>query len=232
VRVAAIVRQSTRRAVVSSCEQTWPGPNTYTLAMLVDRAFRFAFRNYSTLWLIVASVVFPLHLVHGYVFRDVIAVTDLHAAIELFPERRQVAQVSAADLAEARRWHSALTAVEIALIPALAGATTRVLQEDIGGAVPGALRSWAGVARPDLRAQFARPGPLIAALVITLAIGWLVETTGRLLVEPAPERLLWAAGAVVAATARSVAAPFLLATLATCAFENDRRVSGTNRAGR
>jgi hypothetical protein len=200
--------------------------------MLVDRAFRFAFRNYSTLWLIVATVVFPLHLVHGYVFRDVIAVSDLHAAIELFPARRQVAQVSAADLAEARRWHAALTAVEVALIPALAGATTRVLQEDVRGEVPGALRSWAGAVRLDLGAQFGRPGPVLFALVTSLAIGWLVEATGRLLVEPAPDGLLWATGAVVAATARSVAAPFLLATLATCAFEKERRVQGTYRGGR
>jgi hypothetical protein len=194
--------------------------------MLVDRAFRFAFRNYSTLWLIAATVVFPLHLAHGYVFRDVIAVSELHAAIELFPERRQVARVSAAELVEARRWYAAVTAVEIALIPALAGATTRVLQDDVQGDVPGALRSWAGAARFSLRAQFARPGPLIAALVISLAIVWLAETTGRLLVEPVPEGLLWAGGALVAATARSIAAPFLLATLATCAFETDPRVQG------
>src|SRR5918999_6295134 len=93
---------------------------TYTQPMLVDRAFRFAFRNYSTLWLIVATAVFPLHLVHGYVFRDVMAVSELHRAIELFPERRQVARVSAADLAEARTWHTALTAVGGALIPGAA----------------------------------------------------------------------------------------------------------------
>jgi hypothetical protein len=194
--------------------------------MLVDRAFRFAFRNYSTLWLIAATVVFPLHLAHGYVFRDVIAVSELHAAIELFPERRQVARVSAAELVEARRWYTALTGVEIALIPVLAGATTRVLQDDVQGDVPGALRSWAGAARFSPRAQFARPGPLIAALVISLAIGWFAETTGRLLVEPVPEGLLWVGGALVAATARSIAAPFLLATLATCALETDPRVQG------
>ncbi len=198
--------------------------------MLVDRAFRFAFRNYSTFWLIAATVLFPLHLAHGYVFRDVIAVSELHAAIELFPERRQVARVSAAELEEARRWYAVLTAVEIALIPALAGAGIRVLQEDIRGQVPGALRSWVGAACPHLKAQFARPGPLVAALVMSVAIGWLAETTGRLLVEPVPEGLLWAGGGVVAATARSVAAPFLLATLALCAVENEPRLQGIDRA--
>jgi hypothetical protein len=200
--------------------------------MLVDRAFRFAFRNYSTLWLIAATVVFPLHLAHGYVFRDVIAVSELHAAIELFPESRQVARVSAAELEEARRWYAALTAVEIALIPALAGAAIRVLQEDVHGHVPGALRSWAGAVRPHLRAQFARPGPLVAALVISVAIGWLAEASGRLLVEPVPEGQLWVGGAVVAATARSIAAPFLLATLALCAVENEPRVQGIDRVGK
>ena len=62
--------------------------------------------------------------------------------------------------------------------------------------------------------------------MISLAIGWFAETTGRLLVEPVPEGLLWVGGALVAATARSIAAPFLLATLATCAFETDPRVQG------
>ena len=190
--------------------------------MLVDRAFRFAFRNYSTLWLIVATAVFPLHLVHGYVFRDVIAVSELHRAIEVFPERRQVARVSAADLAEARTWYAALTAVEIALIPALAGAAARVLQEDLRGGVPGALRSWGGVGRLDLRGSFGRPGPVAVALVISVAAGWLAETTGRLLVEPLPEGLRWVGGALAAATARSLAAPLLLATLAMCAFEARR----------
>ena len=197
---------------------------TYTQPMLVDRAFRFAFRNYSTLWLIVASVVFPLHLAHGYVFRDVIAVSQLHPAIELFPERRQVARVSAADLAEARRWHAALTAMEIVLIPALAGAATRVLEEDLRGGVPGALRAWGGATRLNLRGLVGRPGPLLVALAISFAAGWLAETTGGLLVEPLPPGLLWVGAALTAATARSLAAPLLLATMATCEVEGDPRV--------
>jgi hypothetical protein len=213
----------------SSGERKEQGPSTgaattYTQPMLVDRAFRFAFRNYSTLWLIVASVVFPLHLAHGYVFRDVIAVSELHPAIELFPERRQVARVSAADLAEARRWYAALTAVEVAFIPALAGAVTRVLEEDLRGGVPGALRAWGGATRLNLRGLIGCPGPLLVALVISFAAGWLAETTGRLLVEPLPPGLMWIGAALTAATARSLALPLLLATMAMCEVEGDPRV--------
>jgi hypothetical protein len=60
------------------------------------------------------------------------------------------------------------------------------------------------------------------ALVISVAAGWLAETTGRLLMEPLPEGLRWVGGALAAATARSLAAPLLLATLAMCAFEAGR----------
>ena len=81
--------------------------------MLVDRAFRFVFRNFSTLWLIVATIVFPLHLAHGFAYRDVIAVRELHGAIEHFPAYLKVKGVSAARLSAARTSYAALTAVEL-----------------------------------------------------------------------------------------------------------------------
>jgi hypothetical protein len=195
------------------------GFTTYTRAMLVDRALRSAFRNFSTLWLIVAGVTFPLHLAHGYAFRDVVAVTELHGAIERFPPYRQVEGVSAADLADARRWYVVVTAVEILSLPLLGAAAQRALEEEGRGGVPGALRSWAGVARPRPAAQLRHPAAVAAGAAVSLLIGWLVEVTGRLLLEPAPEQLLWLGGAVVAAGARATAAPFTLAALATSALE-------------
>ena len=189
--------------------------------MLVDRAFRFVFRNFSTLWLIVATIVFPLHLAHGFAYRDVIAVRELHGAIERFPAYLQVKGVSAARLSAARTSYAALTAVEIALVPLLAAATARVLEEDARGGVPGALRSWGGLRRLRLRAQFRRPGPVMGAVAVSVAIGWLLETMGGLLLEPVPEGLQWVGGALVAGAARSLALPFTTGTLALSALQDE-----------
>ncbi|MDQ3957154.1 MAG: hypothetical protein M3273_02410, partial [Actinomycetota bacterium] len=151
--------------------------------MLLERTLRLALRNYGTLFLFVATVTVTLHLVYLFVFRDVTAVSDLHPAIEAFPQSRQVRGVGRADLSAWRSGAWIVAAVEIALIPLLARGAARVLEQDEAGEVPtvaAALRAF--VARGY--GSFPSPrdaGPVLVTAAFGVVVWWLVRTTGMLL---------------------------------------------------
>jgi hypothetical protein len=78
------------------------GCPVYTARVPLDDALRATFRNYSTLFLFVAAVAVPLHLAHAYAFRHVLAVSDLHPAIEALDRGEFVRSVGPGALARAR----------------------------------------------------------------------------------------------------------------------------------
>ena len=185
---------------------------------MLERAFSAAFRNFSTLFLMVALFTVPLHVGYSYFFRDVIEVREIHSSIEGFPSYRQVKNVGPDELRTARLAYLGLSVLEVALLlPLLARATARVLEVDSAGGVPTIPRA--------LRASFRRgssasrglvgalPSILIAA-VLALAIGWLFERAALLLVEAVPDEHSWPLVGAIQGFSRALEAPFLLTAIA------------------
>lgn len=191
--------------------------------MLADRALRAAFSNFSTLFLLAATITLPLHLTHGYLFREVYEVRDLHPVIEQFPKGRRIARVSPRRLQRSRSAATIVLVAELALLPLLAGAALRVVRTHQEGGVPTTLRSWRGV-RDLLRlgAAGSKPGVVVVGAAVALAVGWLARTTGLILAEPVPNSWAWLAISGVEALARAAATPFLVAAIAVAALHNPR----------
>lgn len=188
--------------------------------MLADRALRAAFSNFSTLFLLAATIVFPLHLARGYLFRDVYEVRDIHATIEQFPNNiRKINRVSRGDLERYRSAATVVLATEIVLFPLVAAAALRAVRTQQEGGIPTALGSWRGLRDIALLpASGARFGVVMVGAAVALAVGWLARTTGLILVEPVPDSWAWLAVSGVEAMALALAAPFLLAALAQAAL--------------
>jgi hypothetical protein len=183
---------------------------------LLDRALRVAFRNFATLFFIVAVVTVPLQAVYSYVFRDVIAVEDLHAEIREFTGDRQVRGVGPNELDDARLFGWIVIGIEIVLIPLLVRAAGRALETDEAGQTPTVSDAWSHAWRgPGLRR---RPSPGVGgAFLGGLAVGAVVlvgvEASGRLLIENVADDYAWAAAAILHGSARAAGAPFFLASL-------------------
>jgi hypothetical protein len=191
--------------------------------VLLDRSFRAAFNNFSTLFLVVLTVTLPLHIVYGYVYRDVIALGELHPRIEQLREDEQLRGVGGERLEESRRVYVGLTALEIAMLPLLAKAAERTIELDEAGRVPTATRAWRGVLsrrpNPLRRITTAAVPSLLAALAVAIAVGVLAERIGSFLAEPLDPESAVAALALVQALARAIGAPFFLAAAATSASD-------------
>lgn len=185
---------------------------------MLEWAFSAAFRNFSTLFLMVALFTVPLHVGYSYLFHDVIEVREIHSSIEDFPSYRQVKNVGPDELRTARLAYVGLSVLELALLlPLLARATARVLEVDTAGGVPtipSSLRASLRRGSSAFRGLFeALPSMLIAA-VLALAIGWLFERTSLLLVEAVPDEHAWPLVGAIQGCARALAAPFLLVAIA------------------
>ena len=180
--------------------------------MLLDSALRATVRNFSTLFLLVAILTVPLHVVHAYVFRGVIAVSDLHPAIERFPRARKVKGVGRADLGEARTSYVVLNLLEVALLPLVARAAARVMAADRRDEVPTVTRAVAprrsSEGAPSWR--LLSPAVLVVGLVLAVAVAWLARAAGLILVEPLPSTSAFAGIGLVEGLARALGAPFLV----------------------
>jgi hypothetical protein len=180
--------------------------------MLLDRAFRATVRNFSTLFLLVAIVTVPLHVAHAYVFRRVIAVSELHPAIERFPRARKVSGVGRAELTEARTSYLVLNLFEVALLPLVARAAARAMAADRSGGVPTVMRALAprGHSTRAVSWRLVSPGTLAVALAVAVVVTWLARAAGLILVEPLPSTSSWAGVGVVEGLCRAVGAPFFV----------------------
>jgi hypothetical protein len=180
---------------------------------MLDRAWRVLFRNLSTMFLVVGVVTMPLHLVHAFVFRDAIAVAELHSEIEELPEGLKVKGVGAEDLDRARIAGWVITALEIALLPVVLGATRRVIEVDDTEGVPGVIDAYrhAGAGRgAPLRPPSGSAPTLIMAIVVGVAVGWLARAAGMLVVEPLGATWAWVGFGLVEGGSRALGTMFFL----------------------
>ncbi|MGH2809045.1 MAG: hypothetical protein ACRDKT_17415 [Actinomycetota bacterium] len=180
---------------------------------MLDRAFRNAFRSFSTLFFVVAIVTLPLHLVYGLVFQDVIATRDIHEQISEFPKYRQVRNVGPTDVTTARYSYWAVSVLELALVPLAVRATRRVIDVERTGGVATAPAAWRNAIRRgnDDRSFHSRSLPPVAvAAIAAFVLGFLLERIGLLVVDLIPDDVAWVGLGVVQGVARAVAAPFAL----------------------
>jgi hypothetical protein len=184
--------------------------------MSIDRTLRLTWRNFATLWLLVALITIPVHLGHSFVYRRVIGLRELHPAIEQLPANRQVRSVGRSDLEEARSALAVIVIVELALLPLVAGATRRALQVDAAGGLPTVLDSWTHSLGARRRPAPAGSGVAAAAagLAISAATGYLIWQIGQLVIEPVGDDATWAAVGLAGGITGATAAPFFLVPIA------------------
>jgi hypothetical protein len=180
---------------------------------MLDRAWRVLFRNFSTLFLVVGVITIPFHLAHAFAWRDVIAVAELHSDIEELPANLKVRGVGADDVDRAHIAYWVVTALEIALLPVLLGATRRVIEVDDDGGVPGVIDAYRHAG--PRRSAGLRPPPgstaiLVVAAVVGVAVGWLARTAGLLVVEPLGDAAAWVGFGLVEGGSRALGAVFFL----------------------
>lgn len=197
-------------AAVSLTHQALPP----TLAqMLLDRALRATFRNFWTLFLLVAAVTVTAHLVYGFVYRDVLELRELHLFIRFLSPSRQVRGVGAPDLEAAENAMWWVLAVELALLPVLVLAARRVLVQDESGSVPTVPDALRHLRERRGRLRLPTPGgvaTLIAGAALAIAVWYLAQEIGLLVAEPLPDRLNFAAFGLVRGLALALGAPFFL----------------------
>jgi len=174
------------------------------------------FRNFSTLFTIVAVIALPVHIVYTFVFRDVVATSDFHEAIRELPESSRVGGVGSGDLDEARLAFWALSLVELALIPFAVRATGRVFKVDARGGVPTATDAWKDAFR---RQESRRPsprwvGPIGAGLLAALACGLLLHAIGGTLTDFLSRDWRWVGEGLTQGLSRAGAVPFFLGPVA------------------
>lgn len=182
--------------------------------MFVDAALRSTFRNFSTLFFLVAVITVPLHIAHSYLVRDVIALDDLHPEIEELPEARQVRGVGVDDLRRARVSYVVLSILELALAPLLVRAARSVVTGE--HVVTTVLSAYRGL--PDARR--AVPGRqrlmvwVLVAAAFAAIVAVLFRAGGLVLIEPLGDEHAFPWVGLVEGTARAVGGAFLVGPLA------------------
>jgi hypothetical protein len=181
---------------------------------MLESALQSTFRNFSTLFLIVAVVVFPLHLAYGLTFRDEIAVRELHPEIAELPSDRRVRGVGAAEIDRARTAGYAVWLIEMALIPLFVKAARRALDATERGDVATVADAWRGAFGRDPH-QWVSGGPAAVAGGAGMAVLVLlmIEVSGLLLIDMLPDGPRFAGVVLVDTLARSSALPFVLTPL-------------------
>ena len=183
---------------------------------MIEGALARTFRNFSTIFMVVAVVVFPLHLLYAFTFRNVIATSDFHDAIEAMPNYRQVRSAGPPQLDDARLVFWVLTAVEVVLLPFAVRATRRVFTVDEEAGIPTASEAWSeGVRHRTGRSL--RPGwiPLVGTgLVGAVVAGVLIDLIGSDITGFLSEDWRWAGEGLTQAVARAGALPLFLGPMA------------------
>jgi hypothetical protein len=199
---------------------------------MLESALQSTFRNFSTLFLIVAVVVFPLHLAYGLTFRDEIAVRELHPEIAELPSDARVRGVGPAEIDQARMARYAVWLVEIALIPLFVKAARRALDTTERGDVATVADAWRGAFGRAPR-QWLPGGPAAVAGGVGMAVLVLlmIEVSGLLLTDMLPDGSRFAGVVVVDTLARSAALPFVLTPLAVGRAPKAARAQGPAGAG-
>jgi hypothetical protein len=190
--------------------------------MPVDAALRATFRNFSTLFFLVAVMTVPLHVAHSYVFREVIALSELHPEIETFPKGRRVRNIGVVDLDRARTSYVVLSVLEVALLPLLVRAARHVVARDnpvptVVGAYRALARAHSGSSQP----WTALARALALAAPFGVAVALLMRATGLLLIEPLADEHAVSWVGLVEGTARAAGGAFVIGPLAYLTADRD-----------
>lgn len=184
--------------------------------MLLDDALRGTLRNFSTLFLVLFTVLGPLHLIYGFAFQDVLALRELHPAIADFPPSRQVRGVGRAALDQARVWLWVLVVIELILVPLFARLAAHVVATDERGEVPTALGAWGRLrSKPEGLGGHSehRWGTVTAGVLLGVAVASLAQATLMVVADLVPDSAAFAAIAVARAVGHSAGGAFALGTL-------------------
>jgi hypothetical protein len=177
---------------------------------MLDLALRTNFRNFSTFFLLAATVMLPLHLGYSFAYQDVIASSAIHDDIALLEEDEKVQGVSPSSLDSSRLALLAIDILGLALIPLVVAAAAAVLAQDAAGRVPGAWRAWRSAEGAGLlRGLRTGPGTLAVGAALALAVWLMASVGGRLLLELGGANDSWAAVGFVRGLTRSFAIPFV-----------------------
>lgn len=198
----------------------------YTRSMLPDQALRTTFKNFSTLFLVVALVTVTTHLVYGFILRDVLEIDELHRFVRGLQGGRTVNGVSSSDLERAEAWRWAVQAAQVLLLPLLVGAARRVIDEDEKGEVPtalDALRHPRSGEKLSFRFGGAEITTLALGAALAVTIWWLALKIGLLIAEPLPDPWNFISLPLAAGVAEALGIPFLLGALVTAGRAARRR---------
>ncbi|MDQ3963997.1 MAG: hypothetical protein M3277_08830 [Actinomycetota bacterium] len=149
---------------------------------MLGRALDAAFRNLATLFCVCAVIFVPLNLAHAFVFRNVLAVSELAPDIEAFPEGRKVRNVGSAELRDERTTGIVLLIVEAGLLVLVVGAARRSIDVEDGGGVATVPDSFAN-ALSNLRGEAPDPRVVLGGVIVGAVSGWLTLTIGYRLAE-------------------------------------------------
>lgn len=181
---------------------------------MLDRGLRSTFRNFATLFFVAAAVVVPLNLVNTYIFMDVERVREVEHQIRGL-ETEMILGVDAQRLDAAQRARTLVLIVELLLIPALLGASRKVLDDDTDGRVPKVSSALAtGFVRPRIAPLFKNPGLTLSALLLAGLVWFLVTRIGSVVAEALYDEAAWAGVGLFRGLAVAIAAPFLLGPVA------------------
>jgi hypothetical protein len=192
---------------------------------MLERSLSYAFRDLFTYILIAAVITIPLHFLYAFAFKDVIAVTEVHAEIEAFTGERTTRGVGPGDLDTERLAWIGVAALELLLLPLAVRATRRALRADTEDELPTALGAWKGAAseRGGFGAALSRNlGPLALAAVLALLTGFLAERAGMLLAELLSDSSTWIGVAAAQGIGRAIGAPLFLVPWAFASLEHQR----------
>lgn len=184
---------------------------------MLDASLRLTFRHFATLFLLVATVTVPLHVGVAFAYRDVVAVSELHPAIDDFPPKRRVRGVGPPELGAARRAVTVVTIVEVALLPVAVGATRRVLGARARGRLEGVVDGWAhGVATLSRSSAAGRAGPVEIGVGVALGavVGYALYRLGVPFVVATPAEVRFGPAGLLDGAARAFGGPFVLVPLA------------------
>jgi hypothetical protein len=186
--------------------------------MSLDRVLAVTWRNFATLFLIVALVTVPLHVARTFVYRKVLVVREFEPDIEAFPEGREVRGIGPDDLDAARRSLWIVTAIELLLLPLAVGAVRRALwASDSAERPPGVVDAWLHSGSALFRREGGRSpsvGAIVGGAAIGVVAGALLERIGLILSEGVPLYLSFAPIGLTEGASRALGAIFFLVPLA------------------
>lgn len=194
--------------------------------MLPDQALRTTFRNYSTLFLLVALVTVTTHLVYGFIFHDVLEIDELHRFVRGLQGGRTVNGVSSSDLERAEAWRWAVQGVQLFFLPLLVGAAKRVIERDHKGEVPtvlDALRHPRSAEKLSFRFGGAEITTVALGTALAVATWWLALRIGLLVAEPLPDPWNFIGLPLAEGVAQALGIPFFLGAVVTAGRAARRR---------